>query len=156
MRPKTSENPPKASAEYQGFSFIELMVVLLILAILATIVFPSYFDSIRKAKRAEGRAALVQLMQQQERYYSQHASYAEFSSLAPNGYKWYSGGTPASSAYEIVASACKDDTLQNCVLLTAKPGTKKVDAAFRDDTCGELTLSSNGLKSASGRGAQCW
>ena len=140
----------------KGFSLVELMVVLVILAILAAIEYPSYLESVRKTRRAEGRAALMQLMQQQERHYSQNGSYIAFSSTAPNGYQWFSGNTPASSSYEIVATACKEDTLDNCILLIAEPGTKNVNAAHKDDACGELSLSSNGIKAAAGPGTQCW
>lgn len=156
MQPKRNDMQSPVSVRRQGFSLIELMVVLLILAILATITYPSYIESVRKTRRAEGRAALMQVMQQQERYYSQNGSYIAFSSAAPNGYQWYSGNTAAGSAYEIAATVCKEDTLENCVLLTAKPGTKNVNAAYKDDACGELTLSSNGIKEAAGHGAQCW
>jgi type IV pilus assembly protein PilE len=156
MQPKRDDRGTARTGGPWGFSLVELMVVLLVLAILAAIQYPSYLESARKAKRTEGRAALAQLMQQQERYYSQNASYVAFSSTTPNGYKWFSGNTPASSAYEIAASPCKEDTLQNCVLLIAKPGTDKVDMAYKDDTCGDLSLASNGVKAASGHGTHCW
>ena len=155
QRQKNSRLTIKAGRQH-GFSLIELMVVLVILAILAAFQYPSYLESVRKAKRAEGRAALTQLMQQQERYYSQHGSYIAFSSATPNGYKWFSGDAPASSSYEIAATACKDDTLQNCVLLIAMPGASKVNSTYKDDLCGNLSLTSNGIKDASGHGAQCW
>lgn len=139
-----------------GFTVIELMVVLVIIAILAAIQYPSYIESVRKARRAEGRAALMQVMQQQERHYSQNGSYIAFSSTLPNGYKWFSGNTPETSAYEIAATACENGTLQECVLLRANPGTLKVNAGYKDDACGQLTLASNGLKDATGLGQQCW
>jgi type IV pilus assembly protein PilE len=154
MQSKESKAPTIVGCS--GFSIIELMIVLFILALLAAIEYPSYLESVRKARRAEGRTALMQTMQQQERYYSQNGSYTAFSSVEPNGYKWFSGDTPASSAYEIAATACEDDTLENCVLLTAKPGTGFVNAAYKDDVCGELRLASNGVKAAAGHGAQCW
>jgi type IV pilus assembly protein PilE len=155
MQPKNNDMNSIASGGH-GFSLIELLAVLAILAILATIQYPTYLESVRKTKRAEGRAALTQLMQQQERYYSQHGSYIAFSSSVPNGYKWFSGNTPESSSYEISGAACKDDTLQNCVVLVATPGTDKVNAAFRDPICGDLSLASNGIMTASGHGTQCW
>lgn len=156
MRPKRNDMQFSVSARRQGFSLVELMVVLVILAILAAIEYPSYLESVRKTRRAEGRAALMQAMQQQERYYSQNGSYIAFSSLAPNGYQWYSGNAPGSSYYEIAATVCKDDPLENCILLIAKPGTENVNAAHKGDACGELSLSSNGIKDAAGHGAQCW
>ncbi len=156
MRSMRNEQPPMAICANRGFTLIELMVVLVILAILAAIEYPSYMESVRKARRAEGRTALMQIMQQQERYYSQHGSYIAFSSAAPHGYKWFSGNSAADSSYEIVARECAGDMLDNCVLLVATPGTKNVNAGYEDDVCGELTLASNGIKTASGHGSQCW
>lgn len=156
MQSIRNELSPMTIGARSGFTLVELMVVLLILAILAAIEYPSYMESVRKTRRAEGRTALMQVMQQQERYYSQNGSYIAFSSVTPNGYKWFSGNSAEDSSYEIVAEACADDTLENCVLLVAMPGTKRVNAAYRDDACGELSLASNGIKAASGHGAQCW
>lgn len=139
-----------------GFSMIELLVVLVILAILAAIEYPSYKESVRKARRAEGRAALLALMQQQERYYSQNSTYVAFSSTAENGFKWFSAESAASSSYEISAAPCKDDTIQNCVELTAEPGTPKVNASYKDEICWNLSLTSTGIRKASGAAAHCW
>jgi type IV pilus assembly protein PilE len=139
-----------------GFSLLELMTVIVILAILAAIEYPTYKESVRKAKRAEGRAALMALMQQQERYYSQNSTYVAFSASAPNGFKWFSADSAASSSYEISATPCKDDTIQNCVLLTAEPGTAKVNASYKDEICLNLTLTSTGIRAASGSATHCW
>ena len=144
----------------QGFTLIELMIVLAVAAILAAIAYPSYQESVRKTRRAEGRTALMQLMQQQERFYSQHTRYIAFSSASTDAnekrFKWYSADSAASSSYEISAAACSDDVIQNCVALTAKPGTEKVNKGYKDPACGELTLTSTGIKKASGTAALCW
>jgi type IV pilus assembly protein PilE len=42
------------------------------------------------------------------------------------------------------------------VQLVAMPGTAQVDAKFRDDDCGKLTLTSTGLRLASGPATGCW
>jgi type IV pilus assembly protein PilE len=141
-----------------GFTFIETLFVLAVFALLAGIAYPSYVESVRKSKRVEGRAALFLLMQQQERYYSQHNTYIPFSADSTGGeekkFKWFSGSSAKSSAYEIKAVACDSDTIQNCIRLIATPGTAKVDAAFTDPLCGEMTLTSVGIKHA--RDAACW
>lgn len=147
-----------AAAACRGFTLIELMAVVAVLGILAAFAYPSYQETIRKGKRTEGRAALTALMQQQERYYSQHNSYSKFGSSSTSDdekrFKWYSGAKPATSAYEISGDACKDETIQNCVILTAKPGTSNVDPRYKDPECGSLTLTSTGLKGADG--TRCW
>lgn len=144
----------------QGFTLIELLIALAIAVILATLAYPTYVESVRKTKRAEGRTALMQLMQQEERYYSQSNRYIAFSSASTEAnekkFKWYSGDSAVSSSYEISAAACSDDVIQNCVLLTAKPGTDKVNKAYKDPACGTLTLSSTGTKKASGAAPHCW
>ena len=142
----------------RGFTMIELMMVLIILGILAAIAIPSYQESVSKAKRTEGRAALMKAMQQQERYYSLHTTYLAFSSTSidPNEkrFSWFSGENAQGSFYEISAQSCKEKSLRECVLLTAQPGTDKVNAHYRDPTCGQLTLSSSGEKTAAADG--CW
>ncbi|MGZ3254255.1 MAG: type IV pilin protein, partial [Burkholderiaceae bacterium] len=126
--------------------------------ILTTIAYPSYQSAVRKAKRAEGRSALMQLMQQQERYYAQNTSYIAFTSASTNAnekyFKWYSADSPSGSAYEITGEPCQNETIHTCVKLTAKPGTAKVNPSYTDAECGSLTFTSTGIKSADGK--NCW
>ena len=142
----------------RGFTLIEVIVALAILAILAGIVYPTYIESVRKGKRTEGKAALFLLLQQQERYYSQHNTYIAFSPSSTDDdekkFKWFSGASPKSSAYEIRAEACENDTIQNCVQLTAMPGTKNVGGNYQDPVCGNLKISSAGIKDA--MHTDCW
>lgn len=156
MRQPADKVFPTAPAKRAGFGLIEVMFALVIMGLLAAVAYPSYLESVRKAKRAEGRAALVQLMLQQERSYARNNAYTPFSRTSPNGFKWFSANAAAASAYEISAAPCKDGTPQECIVLTAQPGTPHVDAGFRDDACGSLSLSSDGSQDASGGGAGCW
>lgn len=141
-----------------GFTLIETMIVIVVVGIFATIAYPSYQSAVRKAKRAEGRAALMQIMQQQERYYSQNTTYIAFTSASINAnekyFKWHSADTPKASAYEISGDACQNETIQTCIKLVARPGTEKVDSSYTDAECGTLTFTSSGMKSADAK--NCW
>ena len=155
--------PSKAA---HGFTLIELMITVAIVALLAAIAYPAYTDSILKGRRAEGRTALMELMQQQERYMTQTGSYMTFAAGATgaNGttvgatrvqipFKTTSGNTSSSAAYQLAASACPAASgnmgLNECVLLTATPN--RSDPAF-----GNLTVMSSGAKSCSTGNAKCW
>lgn len=147
-----------ATRSSSGFSLIQVIIALAVVGILAGIAFPSYKEASRKAKRAEGRAALYQLMLQEERFYSQRNSYIAFSSGSlskdEKQFKWYSGNSPDSSAYEIKGEACSGDTLEGCVRLVAMPGTANVDTHFKDPICGNLAITSTGDKEANT--PECW
>jgi type IV pilus assembly protein PilE len=144
----------------RGFTLTEVMFAIAIVAIVAALAYPAYQNAVRKARRAEARATLWQVMEQEERFYTQNAHYVAFSAES-NGadeksFSWYSGSSPSASAYEIAGEACSGDTIANCVLLTARPGTRRVNAAYSDPECGVLTLSSSGAKGASGDIDRCW
>jgi len=137
-----------------GFSLIELMITVAIVGILASIAIPSYQDSIRKGKRAEGRAALVDLLQQQERYIGQRGTYAAFANSTGDGanFKVFSGDKSQDTSYLLTAETCPspNDSLKNCVLLTAV-------SQFTDAEAGNLTITSFGTKSCTGtKTSVCW
>ena len=54
----------------KGFTLIELMIVVAVVAILATIAMPSYQEHVRKSRRAQAKADLVELAQQLERHHT--------------------------------------------------------------------------------------
>lgn len=130
---------------HPGFTLIELLCVVGIVGVLALSAYPSYRGHVLKARRTEARAALMRVMQQQERHYSAHQRYHTYRNAGEAGtFVWFSGDTAASSAYQISASACPGASLQECVLLSAEPGGASVDGGYRDAQCGTLSLNSRG------------
>lgn len=148
-----------------GFTLVELMIVVAVIGILAALAWPNYSRHMVRTRRVEGQVALIEAMQQQERFQSQHNRYAAFSSTDTDtdgdaqGFKWWSGHAAASSAYELDAHACPDSALAECVEIRARPGTARVDQRFRDPDCGALTLDSRGrqgAQTAPGSNVRCW
>ncbi|MEX5744135.1 type IV pilin protein [Massilia sp. X63] len=143
-----------------GFTLVEMLVVLAIVAILAAVAYPGYARHVVKSRRVEAQLALVEAMQRQEQYRALHHTYAAFSASASDAdgeqFRWWVGARPEDSAYELDAQACDGQEISQCIELRARPGTPKVDARFSDPDCGTLTLASTGAQGASGSGARCW
>lgn len=118
-------------SQLRGFTLIELMIVVAIVAILGSLAYPAYKDSILKGKRAEARTALTELMQQQERYMTQRNSYLAFSNPAGTTtpanastiFKTFSGNTQANSAYLLSAVTCDapNNDPKTCIKVVATP-----------------------------------
>jgi type IV pilus assembly protein PilE len=64
-----------------GFTLIEMLVVVAIAAVLAGVAYPTFQHAIHKTRRMDAQVALFQLQMAQERYRSDHPSYARLSEL---------------------------------------------------------------------------
>lgn len=140
----THMNHHNAQDSTQGFTLIELMITVAIVALLASIALPSYREYVAKAKRAEVRSVLLEAGQWMERHYSENYRYdantagSAITSIFPaNLSQSPKDGNPA---YTIAVSAAGTRTFT----LTA---TRVTTGVMSSDRCGNYSLTNAGVKS---------
>jgi type IV pilus assembly protein PilE len=119
-----------------GFTLIEMLITLVVLAILAAVVYPSFMDSIRKGRRSEAVASISAIQQAQERFRANRTSYASSltngSSDSPPGL-----GLSATSSSGLYALSLSDVTALNYTV-TATAASGKSQAS--DDNCVRMAM----------------
>ncbi|MEX0731357.1 MAG: type IV pilin protein [Aquisalimonadaceae bacterium] len=132
----------------QGFSFIEIMVVVIIIGIIAAVAFPSYGRYVEQSRRSEATSALTNVAQQMERCYTATASYQNC--IADSAFNAEDRLPTESRFYEIAVDA----PTTNTYTLTAV----RVQADNRN-TCGNLTLNHQGRRGVTNTDSTvdaCW
>lgn len=154
--------PPVRQRTQSGFTLIELMITVAIIGILAAVAYPAYTDSVRKGKRAEARAALMNLLQQQERYQTQMNTYYDVFAAGASGtpFKTYSSseGTSAQSSHLLGARKCKavgaiTPEQRDCIEVFAVPNA----GIFSDPQVTEMAIDTQGRRTCTGTQIdRCW
>jgi len=147
-------------AGVHGFTLIELMVVLGIIAILAAIAYPSYIGSVVKSHRAAAEGCLSEHANFMERYYTTNLGYdKDTGNVAIGG---AGGPTLPALGCDTEGGMANNYAFSFAVAPTASTYTiravPKLAQAKRDTKCGTLSLDQTGARAVSGTGSvpDCW
>lgn len=127
-----------------GFTLIELMITVAIVAILASIAIPSYESYTRKANRSDGLDAIHNILIAQERYYADNMEYA--SKLTLLGSSSDQMTTPRGN-YEIEVRGCNGMSFGQCAeILASATGNQAKDGDLVFNTAGKQVRVLNGTE----------
>jgi type IV pilus assembly protein PilE len=129
-----------------GFTIIELMIVIVIIGILASIAIPQYQSYQIKSRRSEATGTLLQIAALEEQYFMDNRSYTnDFTNLNyPNA-----ANVTTDHGYYLITINMPDAYTYT---LTATP--QGVQAS--DSQCTTFTLDNQGVKGHTGTASECW
>lgn len=144
----------------RGFTFIEMMIVVAVMGILAAVAYPSYIQFITKSNRRAAQSFMLEVSSRQQRYLLDARSYADASVSDP---------AQANSIAKLLLISPSPDVARNYDITSpvkagSKPpgftveATPKGNQAARDSGCGKLTIDEAGAKSVAGSQgvSACW
>jgi type IV pilus assembly protein PilE len=147
---RTRVRQAQIAACTRGFTLIELMITVAVIAILAAIAVPSYFKYTLRSNRSAAESVMQEIASAQERYMVDARQFA--GSLTTLGYSVPNTVFPN---YDIVtvatASSASGGTPPGYTVTATPRGTQ-----LRDTDCGTLTLNGDGSKLPSPGTTNCW
>lgn len=125
----------------QGFTLIELMIVIVILGIISVYAFMNTSEQVKKSHRAEAKSLMLKVAHQQERYFTENNNYGSMTAIGNPSAKLKTD----SGNHEVSVTLSNNDMAYT---ITATP-------LNTDNECGNLTLTDTNVRASSING-NCW
>lgn len=150
------------AAAARGFTLIELMITVVIVAILASVAYPSYIEYVARGHRTQLKGQMVAAQQWMERYYSERYFYGDNGTAAVNtafsnqGFAQSPPSGEGPARYTLGVGVGNNG--QTYTITATRTGT------MSNDRCNNPTVTNTGVKGISGKDgteaatlvADCW
>jgi type IV pilus assembly protein PilE len=135
----------------RGVTLLELLTVLAIVSVVATLALPAYRQHVLRVHRSEAMLALLQVQSAEEKFYLRHGTYGDdIFSAAPGG---LGVSATVTSRYQLSVALAADG---QSFIATAAPTSDGGQAA--DLECLAFSIDARGRRAVSGArdARQCW
>jgi type IV pilus assembly protein PilE len=141
----------------RGFTLLEIMIVVAIIGILASIAYPSYMRQIIQSQRTDARTAIFNIAQQQEEFFVQNMQYApDLQTLYGGAAAIASVPSPEQEYNVTIQAGCGNPCMTYTITATPAAGSTQA----RDEQCASMSVNNLGLKTALDDGGAastvCW
>jgi type IV pilus assembly protein PilE len=142
------QNPTNQSRDHRGFTLIEVVVAMAILAILLTLAYPAYLNQAIKARRADGHSLLYEAAQRQQQQFTENNAFT--ATVGSGGLDMNAGSQEG--YYTLSITQPSGNTTYTLTATAVAPQTA-------DTSCGNLTLTHLNVKGCTATGCdvdRCW